>query len=55
VTGAGWIIFPAHALLVVEERIRESEEEGVRLPEGVDRTLLALRILVCAEVTAVKN
>jgi hypothetical protein len=28
------VAFPAHALLVVKERIREAEEEGIGLPEG---------------------
>jgi hypothetical protein len=32
---SGWepIIFPEHALLIVEERLREQQAEGVRMPE----------------------
>jgi hypothetical protein len=29
------IVFPAHALLIVEERLREQEEAGVKVPEGM--------------------
>jgi hypothetical protein len=43
-------VFPAHALLVVEERLREQRAEGVRLPDGVPLDELALRILVAAEI-----
>jgi hypothetical protein len=42
---------PSSRLLVVEERIREAEAEGVPGARGVDRTLPALRILIYAEVT----
>jgi hypothetical protein len=28
------ISFPPHALLIVEERLREQEAEGVTMPEG---------------------
>jgi hypothetical protein len=28
------VVFPAHALLIVEERLREQEAEGVTMPEG---------------------
>jgi hypothetical protein len=45
------VTFPPHALLIVEERIREAEEEGVRMPEGVDRTELAQRVLIAVELT----
>jgi hypothetical protein len=41
--------FPAHALLVVEERLREQEAEGVEMPEGMARDELAFRILIAAE------
>jgi hypothetical protein len=40
--------FPAHALLIVEERLREQEAEGVRMPEGVQLDELALRVLITA-------
>jgi hypothetical protein len=36
--------FPAHALLILEERLAEQEAEGVEMPEGVKRDELALRI-----------
>ena len=29
------IVFPAHALLILEERLREQEAEGVEMPEGM--------------------
>jgi hypothetical protein len=49
--GAVWtspylIVFPAHALLIVEERLKDQESEGVRMPEGVGLDELAIRILV---------
>jgi hypothetical protein len=40
------IAFPAHALLILEERLAEQEAEGVRMPEGIQRDELALRILM---------
>ena len=43
---ADLIVFPAHALLIVEERLREQEAEGVRMPEGVPVDELALRVLI---------
>jgi hypothetical protein len=43
------IVFPEHALLIVEERLREQEAEGVRMPEGMPLKELALRILIAAE------
>jgi hypothetical protein len=46
------VVFPAHALLVVEERLKEQQAEGVRLPDGVPLDELALRILVAAELQA---
>jgi hypothetical protein len=45
------IAFPAHALLILEERLREQEAEGVKIPEGMERDELALRILIAAELT----
>lgn len=44
----GLIHFPAHALLIVEERLREQASEGVSLPEGMPLDELALRVLVAA-------
>jgi hypothetical protein len=37
------IVFPEHALLIVEERPREQEAEGVRIPEGMPLEELVLR------------
>jgi hypothetical protein len=42
------IAFPAHALLIVEERLKEQESEDVEMPAGMDLDELALRILVAA-------
>jgi hypothetical protein len=39
-------VFPEHALLIVEERLREQEAEGVRMPDAMPLDELALRILV---------
>jgi hypothetical protein len=44
------ISFPPHALLIVEERLREQEAEGVQMPEGLPLDELALRVLITAEV-----
>jgi hypothetical protein len=43
---ADLICFPAYQLLVVEERLREQEAEGVRMPEGMERDELALKVLI---------
>jgi hypothetical protein len=40
------ISFPVHALLIVEERLREQQAEGIQMPEGIDLDELALRILL---------
>jgi hypothetical protein len=45
------ISFPAHALLIVEERLREQQAEGVEMPVSIDLDDLALRILIAAELT----
>jgi hypothetical protein len=45
------ISFPAYAQLVVEERLREQEREGVRMPEGMPLDELALRVLITGELT----
>jgi hypothetical protein len=42
------IVFPAHAL-ILEERLREQEAEGIRMPKGMGRDELALRMLIAAE------
>jgi hypothetical protein len=43
------VVFPAHALLILEERLAEQEAEGVEMPEGMDWDELALRILVAVD------
>ena len=43
------VCFPEHALLIVEERLREQQAEGVRMPEGMPLDELTLRILIVAE------
>jgi hypothetical protein len=43
------ISFPMHALLIVEERLREQQAEGIRLPEGMPLDELALRVLIAAQ------
>jgi hypothetical protein len=47
----GLVVFPAHALLIVEERLREQEAEGVQLPD-MPKDELALRTLIAAAATA---
>jgi hypothetical protein len=47
----GVVSFPAHALLIVEERLREQAQEGVRMPDGMSLDELALRVLIAAELT----
>jgi hypothetical protein len=44
----GWnpIVIPEHALLIMEERLRE--QQGVRMPEGITLDELALRVLIAA-------
>jgi hypothetical protein len=37
------IVLPEHALLIVEESLREQEAEGIRMPEGMQLDELALR------------
>jgi hypothetical protein len=41
--------FPVHALLIVEERLREQQAEGVRMPEGMPLVELALRVQIAAQ------
>lgn len=45
------VAFPAHALLILEERLREQEAEGIRMPEGMELDGLALRILLASELS----
>jgi hypothetical protein len=45
----GLIAFPEQALLIVEERLREQQAEGVRMPDGMPLDELALRVLIAAE------
>ena len=49
------IVIPEHALLIVEERLREQEAEGVRMPEGMPLDESALRILIAAETATVPS
>jgi hypothetical protein len=49
------VAFPAHALLILEERLAEQEAEGVRMPEGMERDELALRVLIAAETGRVPH
>jgi len=53
--GPPLIVFPAYQLLVVEERLREQEAQGVRLPDGMGRDELALRILIAAALMAERS
>jgi hypothetical protein len=46
---ADLIAFPAHALLIVEERLRERQEAG-ELSSETDVTGLALQLLIAAEL-----
>ncbi len=43
---------PAHALVIVEERLKEQEAEGVRMPEGMPLDELALRVLIAVGLLA---
>jgi hypothetical protein len=43
------VILPEHTLLIVEERLKEQQAEGVRMPEGMPLDELALRVLIAAE------
>jgi hypothetical protein len=38
------IVYPAHALFIVEERLKDQATEGVRMPEGMPLEELALRV-----------
>ena len=43
------ISFPVQTLLILEQRLREQQAEGVRLPEGMPLNEPALRLLIAAE------
>jgi hypothetical protein len=45
------IAFPAHALPIVEERLKEQQAESVRMPDGMPLDELALRVLIAAALT----
>jgi hypothetical protein len=48
--GSGDLIaFPQHALMIVEERLREQQAQGVSMPEGMPLDELALRVLIAAQ------
>jgi hypothetical protein len=49
------VAFPAYQLLVVQERLREQEAEGVEMPEGMERDELALQILIAAALMAERS
>jgi hypothetical protein len=49
------IVFPLQALLILEERLREQQAEGVRMPEGMELRELALRILIAVETGQVPH
>jgi hypothetical protein len=37
---------------IVEERLKEQEAEGVKMPEGMERDELALKVLIAAVLTS---
>ena len=43
------LVISEHALLIVEERLREQQAEGIRMPAGMWLDELALRVLIAAE------
>jgi hypothetical protein len=47
------VAFPAHALVILEERLRERQAQG-ELPIEADVTELALKMLVVTELTAAR-
>jgi hypothetical protein len=49
------IVIPVHALLIVEERLREQQAEGIKMPEGMPLDELALRVLIAAETGVVPH
>jgi hypothetical protein len=48
------IAFPAHALLILEERLAGQEAQGVEMPD-IPRDELALRILIAAELLSSRD
>jgi hypothetical protein len=51
----GPIVFPAHALLIVEERLKEQEADGIRLPEGMPLDEVALRVQILTPLTRTRS
>jgi hypothetical protein len=49
------VVFPEHALLIVEERLREQQAEGLKMPDGMPLDELALRVLIAAEAGRVPD
>jgi hypothetical protein len=49
VASCGLIVVPEHALLILEQRLREQRAEGVRIREGMPLDELALRVLIAVE------
>ena len=43
------IVSPEYALLIVEERLKEQQAEGVRMPEGMPLDQPALRVLIATD------
>jgi hypothetical protein len=54
-SGDDLISFPAHTILIVEERLREQQVEGVRMPEGMSLDELAFRVLIAAQTGEVPS
>jgi hypothetical protein len=42
------LTFPAHALSILEQRLAEQEDAGVKMPEGMERDQLGAPIQVSA-------
>jgi hypothetical protein len=49
------VVFPEHALLIVQERLREQQAEGLKMPDGMPLDELALRVLIAAEAGRVPD
>jgi hypothetical protein len=49
------ISFPTEAFFTLQERLAQHEAEGVTMPAGVERSELALRILIVAELSKRKG
>jgi hypothetical protein len=45
------IVFPEHALLILKERLREQQAQGVRMPEGMPLDELGVEgVLITAQM-----